>query len=69
MVAVPNNDTSGAARRSQGTREVAVQVRSKLRMSPAAAAGISGCLWQIGDTVALVEAFKPKPKRRGPHKK
>ena len=46
-----------------------VKVHSKLRMSPAMAAGVSDRLWEIGDIVALVEASEPGPKKRGPYKK
>jgi IS1 family transposase len=46
-----------------------VKVHSKLRMSPAMAAGVSGRLWEISDIVALVEAAEAKPAKRGPYKK
>lgn len=48
-----------------------VRVHSKLRMSPAMAAGVSDRLWEIGDIVALVEAAETatEPKKRGPYKK
>jgi IS1 family transposase len=47
-----------------------VKLHSKLRMSPAMAAGVSSKLWEIGDIVALVEAEEAKAVRtRGPYKK
>ena len=46
-----------------------VRLHSKLRMSPAMAAGVTDKLWEIGDIVALVEAADPKPGPRGPYKK
>ena len=47
-----------------------VRLHSKLRMSPAMAAGVSSKLWEIGDIVALVEAEEAKADRtRGPYQK
>lgn len=48
-----------------------VRVHSKLRVSPAMAAGVSDRLWEIGDIVALVEAAETatETKKRGPYKK
>lgn len=48
-----------------------VRVHSKLRMSPAMAAGVSERLWEVADIVALVEAEEAKaaPAKRGPYKK
>ena len=47
-----------------------VKLHSKLRMSPAMAAGVSSKLWEIGDIVALVEAEESKADRtRGSYKK
>ena len=47
-----------------------VKLHSKLRTSPAMAAGVSTKLWEIGDIVALVEAEEAKADRsRGPYKK
>jgi IS1 family transposase len=46
-----------------------VKVHSKLRMSPAMAAGVSQRLWEIGDIVALIETEETKKDRkRGPYK-
>jgi IS1 family transposase len=47
-----------------------VRLHSKLRMSPAMAAGVSDKLWEIGDIVALVEIEEAKIDRtRGTYKK
>ena len=47
-----------------------VKLHSKLRTSPAMAAGVSTKLWEIGDIVALVEAEEAKADRsRGTYKK
>ena len=47
-----------------------LRLHSKLRMSPAMAAGVTSKLWEIGDIVALVEAEVAKADRtRGPYKK
>lgn len=47
-----------------------VRLHSKLRMSPAMAAGVSMRLWEIADIVALIEADEAKiDRKRGPYKK
>jgi IS1 family transposase len=47
-----------------------VRTHSKLRMSPAMAAGVSDRLWEVADIVALVEAEEAKVvTKRGPYKK
>ena len=47
-----------------------VKLHSKLRTSPAMAAGISDKLWEIGDIVHLVESNEATADRkRGPYKK
>jgi len=46
-----------------------VRIHSKLRMTPAMAAGVSDRLWEIGDIVAIVEATEAKPGKRGPYTK
>src|SRR5687767_12734561 len=48
-----------------------VRIHSKLRMTPAMAAGVSDRLWEIGDIVALVEAQEAAEgsKKRGPYRK
>ena len=46
-----------------------VRTHSKLRMTPAMAAGVSDRLWEISDIVKLVEATEAKPSKRGPYKK
>jgi hypothetical protein len=47
-----------------------VRIHSKLRMSPAMAAGVSGRLWDVSDIVALVEAAEmTADRKRGPYKR
>lgn len=47
-----------------------VRVHSKLRMSPAMAAGVCERLWEVADIVALVEAEEARAvTKRGPYKK
>jgi hypothetical protein len=47
-----------------------VRIHSKLRMSPAMAAGVSKRLWEIADIVARVEAEEAKiDRKRGPYRK
>ena len=46
-----------------------VRIHSKLRMSPAMAAGVSDRLWEIGNIVKLVEDAEAAPSERGPYKK
>lgn len=47
-----------------------VRIHSKLRMTPAMAAGIADRLWEVADIVALIEAGEAKAERkRGPYKK
>ena len=47
-----------------------VKLHSKLRTSPAMAAGVSSKLWEISDIVALVEIEEAKTDRtRGPYNK
>ena len=46
-----------------------VKIHSKLRTSPAMAAGVSDRLWEMSDIVALVETREAPPKKRGPYKK
>jgi len=47
-----------------------VRVHSKLRTSPAMAAGASDRLWEVADIVALVEANEAmEDRKRGPYKK
>ena len=47
-----------------------VKLHSKLRTSPAMAAGVSSKLWEIGDIVALVESVEAQvDRKRGPYKR
>lgn len=46
-----------------------VRIHSKLRMTPAMAAGVSTRLWEIADIAKLVDAADPVPAKRGTYKK
>lgn len=47
-----------------------VKVHSKLRVSPAMAAGVLDRLWEIGDIVGLIEVEEAKiDRKRGPYRK
>jgi IS1 family transposase len=47
-----------------------VRIHSKLRVSPAMAAGVADRLWEVSDIVALIEADEAQADRkRGPYKK
>ena len=46
-----------------------VRIHSKMRMTPAMAAGVSDRLWEIGDIVKLVEDAEAEPGKRGPYEK
>ncbi|TAL80300.1 MAG: IS1 family transposase [Beijerinckiaceae bacterium] len=47
-----------------------VRIHSKLRVTPAMAAGVSDRLWEVADIVALVEAQEAKADmKRGPYRK
>ena len=45
------------------------RIHSKLRMTPAMAAGISTRLWEVSDIVALLDAAEAKPAKRGTYRK
>jgi IS1 family transposase len=46
-----------------------VRIHKTLRVTPAMAAKVTNRLWEIGDIVAILEAWEPKPGPRGPYKK
>lgn len=46
-----------------------VKVHSKVRTSPAMAAGVETRLWDMADIVAFMDARQPAPAKRGPYKK
>lgn len=46
-----------------------VRIHKTLKVSPAMAAGVTDKLWSMEDIVALVEARRPVPGKRGPYKK
>jgi IS1 family transposase len=46
-----------------------VKIHTKLRTSPAMAAGVSDRLWEVSDIVSLWEAVEPGATKRGPYKK
>jgi hypothetical protein len=46
-----------------------VRLHSKLRVTPAMAAGVADRLWEIEDIVKLVEEVEDAPKKRGPYRK
>ena len=49
-----------------------VRVHKSLRLTPAMAAGVTDCLWEVSDLVAVLEAAEAaeaKPTARGPYKK
>jgi hypothetical protein len=46
-----------------------VRIHSKLRVTPAMAAGIAERLWEIEDIVKLIEDTEIAPKKRGPYRK
>lgn len=45
-----------------------VRIHKTLKVTPAMAAGVTDKLWSMEDIVALVEARRPVPGRRGPYK-
>ncbi len=45
-----------------------VRIHSKLRVTPAMAAGVTERLWEIADIAALIDAREGPPKKRGPYK-
>ena len=45
-----------------------VRIHSKLRVTPAMAAGVTDRLWGTADIAALIDAREGPPKKRGPCK-
>ncbi len=46
-----------------------VRIHKSLRCTPAMAAGVTSKLWDISDMIAVLDAYLPEPKKRGPYKK
>lgn len=46
-----------------------VRIHKSLKVTPAMAAGVTDKLWSMEDIVALVDARRPVPGKRGPYKK
>jgi len=46
-----------------------VKVHQTLKVTPAMEAGLTDRLWDIADLVAIIDANKEAPKKRGPYKK
>jgi len=46
-----------------------VRIHKSLKVTPAMAAGVTNKLWSMEDIVALVDARRPIPGKRGPYKK
>lgn len=46
-----------------------VRIHKTLKVTPAMAAGVTDKLWSMEDIVALVDARRPVPGKRGPYKK
>jgi hypothetical protein len=46
-----------------------VRIHQRLQVTPAMAAGVTDRLWEVADTVALVDAAEAKPARREPYRK
>lgn len=46
-----------------------VRIHKSLKVTPAMAAGVTNKLWSMEDIVALIEARRPVPGKRGPYKK
>lgn len=45
------------------------RIHKSLRCTPAMAAGVTSKLWEIEDILKVLDAYLPKPKKRGPYKK
>lgn len=46
-----------------------VRLHSKLRVTPAMAAGVTDRLWEVADIAALIDAREGPPKKRGTYRK
>jgi hypothetical protein len=46
-----------------------VRQHSKHRLTPAMAAGVTDTLWDVDMIVRVVEAYEPKPAKRGQYRK
>ena len=46
-----------------------VKIHKTLRVTPAMEAGLTDRLWKWEDVLAMIDARKPAPKKRGPYKK
>lgn len=46
-----------------------VKIHKSLRVTPAMEAGLMDYAWEWNDVLALIDARKPAPKKRGPYKK
>ena len=45
------------------------RIHKSLRVTPAMAAGVTSKLWEIEDILRVLDAWLPKPGKRGPYKK
>jgi len=45
------------------------RIHKSLRITPAMAAGVTSKLWEIEDILNVLDAYLPKPGKRGPYKK
>jgi IS1 family transposase len=45
------------------------RIHKTLSFAPAMAAGVTSKLWSIADMIAVLDAYLPPPKKRGPYKK
>jgi hypothetical protein len=45
------------------------RIHKTLRITPSMAAGLSGNVWSLEETVMMADSYMPKPSKRGPYKK